>query len=172
MLQTSDVATVLLVGFCQVLNPAISFARDMQPHSLGLRQNWFTPAVVAIASVLLYVEALYPSAYNNADILYQQGLPFSFRLKLVIQNHIGIFVLVVVLLLMKRYVRRHMQATQQAATQVSPEPAVSLEAASRHNSIWDGSTLQRPSATLCGASSMRHSTSAMSEIAALLPQKQ
>ena len=174
MLQTPALATALLMAFTQVLNPAISFSRDMQPHCSNMRQNWFVPVVVIMASTLLYVEVLYPKGFRNADILYQQSLPFSFRLKLLVFYHIGMVVLTVIAVIMRRLNKRELEATQEASTQLSAEAAASIEAASRHNSISISNSvaLRRNTESADVNPWLRHTTSSVGEMVELLPRKQ
>ena len=164
-------ATALLLGFCQVLNPAITFLRDMQPHSLGMNRNWFVPLVITVASILLYVEALYPQAYRQADILLQQHLPFKFRLKLVVQNHIGIVVLTIGMVILRRFTQRELEVTREASAQSNSEAAVTIGVASRHDSIIDGGALRRHSESADVSPWLRHTQSSMGDMAALLPKK-
>lgn len=171
VLQTPVLATALLTGFSQLQIPAISFTRDMQPHALGLRQNWTVPAIVTAATILLYFEALYPTATKNTDTLYLQHLPFSFRLKLVIQNFIGIVVVTVTHTVMRRYLRRHLEVTPNSVAQASPDTAMTFEAASRRNSVCEGVKSHMTTASADASSQMRHTTSATGEMVSLLPQK-
>lgn len=161
------------MGSSLILTPAVSFVRDTKPHCQNLRHNWLVPVVAVSLGILWYIEALYPAAFGSkADLLYQQRLPFDFRLKLFIAAHIGFVVMVTGLNVLRHFTHRDLVVTEHANAQSLADAAEHLEAATRRNSISTGG-LQRASATASGdaTSWLRRTASTASDTAELLAAK-
>lgn len=84
MLQDLAASTAALIGVAQLLVPAISFFKDMWPHTAAFDRNLLVIAVYTVCSALVVVWTLVPSLFSITHGAAWHFVPFIFRIHILV----------------------------------------------------------------------------------------
>ena len=79
VLQALSASAAALIGIAQLLVPAVSFFKDMWPHTAGFGRNWIVLAIYVNCSILVVAWTLFPNLFATSHGAVWDAFPFNFR---------------------------------------------------------------------------------------------